>query len=37
MITVGVAKWPTEAATEIGKRSIEMKLLPEFIQMVGLY
>jgi hypothetical protein len=37
MITIGIAKWPTEAATEIGKRSIEMKPLPEFIKMIGPY
>jgi hypothetical protein len=37
MITIGIAKWPTEAVTEIAKRSIEMKPLPEFIQMIGPY
>ncbi len=37
MITIGIAKWPTEAATEIAKRSLEMKPLPEFIQMIGPY
>ena len=37
MITIGVAKWPSIAAAEEGKRSIEMKRMPEFIQMIGSY
>jgi len=37
MITIGIAKWPTEAAAEIGKRSVKMKPLPEFVQMIGPY
>lgn len=37
MITIGISKWPTESGNEVGKRSLDMKPLPEFIQMIGPY
>jgi hypothetical protein len=37
MITVGISKWPTESAHEVGKRSLEMKLPPDFVQVIGPY
>ena len=37
MITVGMSKWPTESGYEVGKRSLEMKLPPDFVQVIGPY
>jgi len=37
MITIGISKWPIESAAEIGKRSVEMKPMPDFIEMTGPY
>ena len=37
MITVGISKWPTESAHEVGRRSLEMKLPPDFVQVIGPY
>ena len=37
MITVGISKWPTESGYEVGKRSLEMKLPPDFVQVIGPY
>lgn len=37
MITIGISKWPIESANEIGKRSVEMKQMPDFIEMNGPY
>lgn len=37
MITVGISKWPIESGQEIGKRSLEMKQPPDFVQMIGPY
>ena len=37
MVTVGISKWPTESGHEMGKRSIEMKPLPDIVQMIGPY
>jgi hypothetical protein len=37
MITIGISKWSTESGNEMGKRSLEMKPLPDFIQMIGPY
>lgn len=37
MITIGISKWPTESGHEVGKRSLEMKPLPDFVQMIGPY
>jgi hypothetical protein len=37
MITIGISKWPTELGNEVGKRSLNMKPLPDFIQMIGPY
>ena len=37
MITVGISKWPTESGHEVGKRSLEMKLPPDFVQVIGPY
>jgi hypothetical protein len=34
---LGISKWPTESGHEVGKRSLEMKSLPDFVQMVGSY
>lgn len=33
MITIGISKWPVEAGKEVGKRSLEMKSLPDFIKL----
>jgi hypothetical protein len=37
MITIGISKWPTESGHEMGKRSLQMKPLPDFVQMIGPY
>ena len=37
MITIGISKWPTESGHEMGKRSLQMKPPPDFIQMIGPY
>ena len=37
MITIGISKWTTESANEMGKRSLDMKPPPDFIQMTGPY
>jgi len=37
MVTIGISRWSTEAAKEIGKRSLEMKPLPDFVKMTGPY
>jgi len=37
MITIGISIWPTESVNEMGKRSLEMEPLPDFIQMTGPY
>ena len=37
MITIGISKWPLESANEVGKRSLEMKPLPDFIKLNGPY
>jgi hypothetical protein len=37
MIAIGISKWPIESANEIGKRSVEIKPIPEFIEMNGPY
>ena len=37
MITIGISKWPTESGTEMGKRSLDTKPPPEFIQVIGPY
>ena len=37
MVTVGISKWATEFGHEMGKRSLEMKPLPDFVQMIGPY
>ena len=37
MITIGISQWTTESANEIGKRFLEIKPLPDFIQMIGPY
>ena len=37
MITIGISKWPTELGNEVGKRSLEMKPIPDFVQMIGPY
>jgi hypothetical protein len=37
MITIGISKWPTEKGPEVGKKSLEAKPLPNFIEMIGPY
>ena len=37
MVTIGVSKWPLESGKEVGKRSLEMKPLPDFINLSGPY
>ena len=37
MITLGITKWTTESANEMGKRFLEIKPLPDFVQMIGPY
>ena len=37
MITIGISKWTTESGNEMGKRSLKMKPLPDFVKMVGPY
>lgn len=37
MVTVGISKWPTESGHEVGKRSLEMKPFPDFVQVIGPY
>ena len=37
MITIGIAKWPTERGNEVGKRSLGMKPTPDYIKMIGPY
>jgi hypothetical protein len=37
MITIGLARWTPESATEIGKRSADIKPLPDFIKLSGPY
>ena len=37
MVTVGISKFATESGHEMGKRSLEMKPLPDFVQMIGPY
>jgi hypothetical protein len=37
MVTIGISKWTTESAKEMGKRFVEMKPIPDFIQVVGPY
>jgi hypothetical protein len=37
MVTVGISKWPTESGHEVGKRSLEMKSPPDFVQVIGPY
>jgi hypothetical protein len=37
MVTIGISRWSTETGKEIGKRSLEMKPLPDFIQTIGPY
>jgi len=37
MITIGMSNWPTEKGKEVGKKSLETKPLPDFVQMTGPY
>ena len=37
MITIGISKWPTEAGHEMGKRSLGMEPIPDFVQLIGPY
>jgi hypothetical protein len=37
VITIGITKWTTESANEMGKRFLEIKPLPDFVQMIGPY
>ena len=37
MITIGISKWPVESGNEMGKRSLGMKPIPDFIKMIGPY
>ena len=37
MVTIGISKWATESGREVAKRSLEMKPLPDFVQMIGPY
>lgn len=37
MITIGLARWKPESATEIGKRSAHIKPLPDFVKVSGPY
>jgi len=37
VITIGTSEWTTESANELGKRFLEMKQLPDFVQMIGPY
>ncbi len=37
MITIGISKWTTESANELGKCFLKMKPLPDFVQMIGPY
>jgi len=37
MVTIGLARWTPESATEIGKRSAKLKPLPDFIKVSGPY
>jgi hypothetical protein len=37
MITIGIAHWPTETGSEVGKRSLGMKPMPDYIKTIGPY
>lgn len=37
MITIGISNWPTETGNEMGKRSLGMKPMPDYIKMTGPY
>ena len=37
MITIGISKWPNDKGPEVGKKSLEAKPLPDFVQMIGPY
>ena len=37
MVTIGISRWSTETGREIGKRSLEMKPLPDFVKVTGPY
>jgi len=37
MVTIGIARWTPESGAEMGKRSAEMKPMPDFIEMIGPY
>jgi len=37
MITIGISNWPTETGNEVGKRSLNMKPIPDYIKMIGPY
>lgn len=37
MITIGISRWPAESGHEVGKRSLEMKTPPDFVQVIGPY
>jgi hypothetical protein len=34
MVTIRISRWATESGREVGKRSLEMKPLPDFVQMI---
>ena len=37
MITIGTSRWPTEKGPDVGKKSLEAKPLPDFIEVIGPY
>ena len=37
MITIGIAKWPTEKGKDVGETSLNAKPVPEFVQVIGPY
>jgi hypothetical protein len=37
VITIGITRRTPESANEMGKRFIEIKPLPDFVQMIGPY
>ena len=37
MITIGISKWTTESANELGKCFLKMKPLPDSVKMIGPY
>ena len=37
MITISIAKWPTDKGPDVGKKSLEAKPLPDFIETIGPY